>query len=324
VLNPSSESSLAQQWAKKYLRNLQERDSASLQSSSSTRRGTRERAADRLLDSLREVSLRAWTQTETLLAGEVKRHQIQRGLVNPWEISQDAFQIYEKALEICLKPSGLSSIPAILAPDIAKVRRKYTAQDPRVMAFVSMQFHFTGFLLQGQLSPFEQTLLGNCFKIIDDHLYMPLHRAYAAAGRYSPESPSLRLVQQLLPQSGEIAEQVVNRVGEIYPRYKTYSGSLISSTVRTSSKRDVEMFQIYLWVCVLEQNLSSVQEELFPLCLMIYPKLKVHWELVRQMLHLLGKIASQQIEPDLFKVYTPYLYALQDMFSSENFPVSID
>jgi hypothetical protein len=84
------------------------------------------------------------------------------------------------------------------------------------------------------------------------------------------------------------------------------------------------MFQIYLWVCVLEQNLSSVQEELFPLCLMIYPKLKVHWELVRQMLHLLGKIASQQVEPDLFKVYAPYLYALQDMFSSENFPVSID
>jgi hypothetical protein len=246
VLNPSSESSLAQQWAKKYLRNLQERDSDSFQASSSTRRGTRERAADRLLDSLREVSLRAWTQTETLLTGEVKRHQIQRSLVNPWEISQDAFKIYEKALEICMQPSGLSSIPAILAPDIAKVRRKYTAQDPRVMAFVSMQFHFTGFLLQGQLSPFEQTLLGNCFKIIDDHLYMPLHRAYSAAGHYSPESPPLQLVQQLLPQSGEIAEQVVNRVAEIYPRYKTYTGSL---TLLWCVPPASEMWKCFRFIC---------------------------------------------------------------------------
>jgi hypothetical protein len=324
VLNPSPESSLAQQWAKKYLRNLQERDSASPQASSSTRKGIRERAADRLLDSLREISIRAWAQTEILLAGEAKRHQIQRNLINPWEISQDAFQIYEKALEICMQSSGLSSIPAMLAPDIAKVRRKYTAKDPRLMAYVSMQFHFTGFLLQGQLSPFEQTLLGNCFKIIDDHLYMPLHRAYAAAGGYSPDALPLRVVQKLLPYSGEMAVQIVERVAEIYPRYKTYSGSLTSSLVRVSSQRDVEMFQIYLWVCVLERDLSSIQEELFPLCLMIYPKLKVHWELVRQMLHLLTKVASKQLEPELFKVYVPYVSALQDMFSPDNFPVLID
>jgi hypothetical protein len=323
IPNPS-ESSLSQQWAKKYVRSLAESPADELQdnqpSSIHRRRSVRERAADRLLDSLREVSVRAWAQTEELLADEVKRHRLDRKLVNPWEISQDAFKIFEKALEICMQPSGLQSIPAMLGPDIGKVRKKYTSEDPRLMAFVSMQFHFTGFLLQGQLNPFEQSLLGNCFKIIDDHLYMPLHRAYEAAAQHPPNSLSLKLVQSLLPKSGETATQVVNRVAELYPTYATYSGLLSSPLVRTSSQRDVEMFQIYLWVSVLEQNFSIIQEELFPLCMMLYPKLKVHWELIRQMLHLLGKEASRDLEPTLFRLYSPYLYALQDMFSPNTFP----
>jgi hypothetical protein len=314
-----AESSLAQQWAKKYVRSLATQDSET-PVPTARRRSVRERAADRLLDSLRSVSIRAWAQTEELLSDEIQRHQIDRNLVNPWEISHDAFQIYEKALEICLQPSGLSSIPTMLGPDIAKVRKKYTAEDPRVMGFVSMQFHFTGFLLQGQLNSFEQSLLGNCFKIIDDHLYMPLHRAYEAAAQHSAESLSLKLVQQLLPQSGDTATQIVERVAQLYPNYQTYSGALSSPIIRVSSQRDAEMFQIYIWVCVLEQNFSSIQEELFPLCLMLYPKLKVHWELVRQMLHQLGKIASQQLEPTLFQIYTPYLYAFQDMFAPGIFP----
>jgi hypothetical protein len=328
IPNPS-ESSLAQQWAKKYVRSLAEPNTepqdtqAQTFTGASRRRSVRERAADRLLDSLREVSIRAWSQTEELLADEVKRHHLDRRLVNPWDISQDAFKIFEKALEICMQPTGLQSIPAMLGPDIGKVRRKYTSEDPRVMAFVSMQFHFTGFLLQGQLNPFEQTLLGNCFKIIDDHLYMPLHRAYEAAAQHPVNSLPLKLVQSLLPKSGETAAQVVDRVAELYPNYVTYSGPLASSMIRVSSQRDVEMFQIYLWVSVLEQNFSIIQEELFPLCLMLYPKLKVHWELVRQMLHLLGKEASRELDPALFRIYSPYLYALQDMFAPNTFPETI-
>lgn len=328
IPNPS-ESSLAQQWAKKYVRSLTEQpvETQDSQVHPSTsihrRRSVRERAADRLLDSLREISIRAWSQTEELLAEEIKRHQLDRRLVNPWEISQDAFKIFEKALEICMQPSGLQSIPAMLGPDIGKVRKKYTSEDPRVMAFVSMQFHFTGFLLQGQLNPFEQSLMGNCFKIIDDHLYMPLHRAYEAAAQHPANSLPLKLVQTLLPKSGETAAQVVDRVAELYANYVTYSGLLSSPMVRVSSQRDVEMFQIYLWVSVLEQNFSIIQEELFPLCLMLYPRLKVHWELVRQMLHLLGKAASRELDPTLFRLYSPYLYALQDMFSPTTFPEMI-
>jgi hypothetical protein len=36
-------------------------------------------------------------------------------------------------------------------------------------------------------------------------------------------------------------------------------------------------------------DIEVLQQELFPLCLMLYPTLNVSWELVRQMLHLMGR-----------------------------------
>ncbi|MGB8698121.1 MAG: hypothetical protein WCD18_01785 [Thermosynechococcaceae cyanobacterium] len=321
-MNTSKPSVLAQQWAKKYIKNLsQPFDTATEVNKEfpALKKGIRASAAEKLLDSLRQVSLKAWSQTESILADEIQRHQIDRRLVNPWEISQDTFHIYEKALDFYVQNVNYSRVPALIGPDIARIRKKYTKNDPRVIAFVSMQFHYTGFLLKGQLSPLEQALFENCFKVIDDHLYMPLHRAYEAAANLPSDAPNLIAVQHLLQYSGEIAEKIVERVLQIYPNFQTYSGKLSDSIVRISSHRDVEMFQIYLFVCVLEKSLAVVQEELFPLCVMLYPKLKVHWELVHQMLHLLGReLESRSIDLDT-STFMPYLHALKEMFSPEIF-----
>ncbi|KAM3100687.1 hypothetical protein ACKFKG_00385 [Phormidesmis sp. 146-35] len=84
------------------------------------------------------------------------------------------------------------------------------------------------------------------------------------------------------------------------------------------------MFQVYLWVCVLENNISAIQQELFPLCVMLYPRLKVRWELVRQLIHLLGAEVRSYLEPSQAKYYAPYYQALWSMFSPEIFPDSDD
>ncbi len=319
MMSPSPHSSLAQQWAKKYVRNLVSTDQS--RDGGAARRGLRGRAADKLLDSLRAVSLRAWAQTEEILGPEIQRHQIDRRLVNPWEISQDSFQIYEKALEFYASNTAYTQLPGWIGPDIKKVRQKYTETDPRIMAFVSMQFHYTGQLMMGQLSELERKVLGNCFKVIDDHLYMPLHRAYRAAAAYEFDSPTLLAVRSLMAESSDIAEVIVRKVTSMYPNYHSYSGSFESDVVRTSTLRDVEMFQTYLWVCVLEQNFSAIQDELFPLCVMIYPALKVHWELIMQMVHFLGQEIQGRLGADQLKLFVPYLMALREMFSSEVFDI---
>jgi hypothetical protein len=104
---------------------------------------------------------------------------------------------------------------------------------------------------------------------------------------------------------------------EIFPKYETMSGKLTDEVVRTSSIRDVEMFQVYLWVCALEGNISAIQKELFPLCVMLYPTLKVQWELVRQMLHLLRFEIQDHLTTEQANILMPYFQVLSSMFSSE-------
>jgi hypothetical protein len=318
-------SSLAQQWAKKYLENLSTPQTQMVEESkdpATTKKGVRAIAADRLLSSLQKVSLKAWSQTQTLLIDEINHHHIDRGLINGWEISQDTIYIYQKALELYTQHASYSQVPFLMGPDIARIRKKYTQNDPRVIGFVSMQFHYTSALLKNQLSPIEKTLLANCFQVIDDHLYMPLHRAYDAAANRPDNDPALIVVKRLIDCSGEISDRIVEQVAQMYPSYQTYSGVLSDPVVRISSRRDTEMFQIYLFVCLLEGSFSIVEEELFPLCIMLYPKLKVHWELVRQMLQCFGHEANAQLGDPLFAVLTPYLQSLRDMFSPEVFLIN--
>ncbi len=79
--------SLAQQWAKKYLQNLQvDEDEKQATDTVSLIEGVsqtgREKTAYKLMESLRSVSAKAWNKTEALLAAEVKRHNIKSNLIN--------------------------------------------------------------------------------------------------------------------------------------------------------------------------------------------------------------------------------------------------
>ena len=314
--------SLAQQWAKKYIGNLKVDTDKTEKIEIPNLSGIvspegRKRTAQKILDSLRSVSAKAWNKTEELLSRQMKQHGIDLNLINPWEIAGDSFNIYQKALDVYTqqttsRPLSLvrnlvdsenplykqaldvyteqvapSKLATVIGADIGRLRKKYTSDDPRVIGFVSMQFHYTSQMLIESLEPIEQSLISTYFKVIDDHLYMPLQRAYEAAANHNSNSVALSAVQKLLPISTQIAKRICQRVIELYPNYNSMSGRLSNPIVKTSSIRDVEMFQIYLWVCALEASCGAIQQELFPLCVMLYPRLKVQWEVVRQMLHLL-------------------------------------
>jgi hypothetical protein len=346
--------SLAQQWAKKYIGNLKVDSDRTekieiLNLSEIVSPEGRKRTAQKILESLRSVSARAWSKTEALLSTEVQKHGIDLNLINPWEIAGDSFNIYQKALDVYTqqttsKPLSLvmklveeenplykealevyteqvapSKLATVIGADIGKLRKKYTSHDPRVIGFVSMQFHYTSQMLLQGLEPIEQSLISIYFKVIDDHLYMPLQRAYEAAAKHDSDSVALSAVQKLLPISTQIAKRICERVIEVYPNYNSMSGRLSNPIVKTSTIRDVEMFQIYLWVCALETSCGAIQEELFPLCVMLYPRLKVQWELIRQMLHLLRQEIDISLTSKQAETLMPYFQVLWDMFSPEVF-----
>nr|WP_026732976.1 hypothetical protein [Fischerella sp. PCC 9605] len=345
---------LAQQWAKKYLQTIEfnslyedKQDHLNFKKIVSVE--GREKTAQKLMASLRTVSLQAWNKTETLLSEEVKRHRIDPKLINPWEITADAFGIYEQVLHLYTQQilkqklstqlelayqgelesekvqkmeadsSASTHLATVISTNVGTLRKKYTQTDPRVIGFVSMQFHYTSLGLLQTLSPLEQTALGGYLKVIDDHLYMPLQRAYEAAGEHDYNSPALAAVQKLLPISTQIANKICQKIIEIYPNYRSGSGLLREPRVQISSIRDVEMFQVYLWVCSLEGSINAIQQELFPLCVMLYPRLQVQWELIRCMLHLLEQEISQHLTTKEANTLTPYLQVLWHMFSPKVF-----
>lgn len=311
--------SLSEAWARKYVQKLADQDKALEVLSGSHATAA---AAQQLMHVLRSTSAQAWTKTEALLAQEIVRHQIDLSLIDPWEIAKDAHRIYEKALAAFAGQMLPARFAVMIAPELGKIRQKHSAIDPRVIGFISMQFHYTGQMLLGLLPSPQRLVLSDYFKVIDDHLYMPLQRAFRAAAEQDFNSPALQVVQQLLPLSSIIARAIVTRVTQMYPGYRCHTGLLKEPVVQISSLRDVEMFQVYLWVCVLENNISAIQQELFPLCVMLYPRLKVRWELVRQLIHFLGVEVRAIVEPEQAKFYIPYYQSLWAMFSPQVFPDS--
>ncbi|MEM7065968.1 MAG: hypothetical protein AAF572_22745 [Cyanobacteria bacterium P01_B01_bin.77] len=318
----TSPAQLAQLWAKRYVTSVETYDEAP----SDSRLETESRAAivEHLTSELRSASAGAWNLTEALLAQEVKRHRINASLIDPWSIAGDVHRVYAKALAAYARHIPPQQLSVKIAAGLGIIRKRYTSSDPRLIGFVSMQFHHCGQLLIESAPEDESDTLASYFKVIDDHLYMPLQRAYNAAAKYAYGDERLKVVQTLLPHSTEIATNVVDRVNQLYPNYQCYTERLDSSVVRVSSVRDTEMFQIYLWTCVLEQSLDSIQQELFPLCVMLYPTLKVNWELVRQMLNLLGQEFKWHVTQGQEQYYAPYHEALWEMFSPSVFPTVIE
>ncbi|BAZ11275.1 hypothetical protein NIES4071_31010 [Calothrix sp. NIES-4071] len=308
---------LAKMWAKKYVQRLDRTDNIHKSEN------LRENTANKLHNSLRQASIDAWSQTEKLIGREIARHEIDSTLVDPWRISQESFVIYNKAIESYAQQLPPENLARTIGGYLGKVRASYTATDARVIGFVSMQIHYTGQILLKQIPFSEQQVINSYFKVIDDFLYMPLQRAYEASAEHESSSPTLQVVQQLLPISTDIARSIAGRVILIYPRYHTHSGSLSDPVVKIASIRDVEMFQVYLWVCILEDSISSIQHELFPLCVMLYPALKVQWELVRTMIHLLRQEVGARLGEKQKTFFKPYFDILWEMFSPDIFPDSL-
>jgi hypothetical protein len=319
-LKPESSpvSHLAKMWAKKYVQRLDAQEDVD------ATKDTSKYIADKLHDSLRTASIDAWSHTEKLIGREIRRHGIDRKLIDPWQISQDAFAIFNKAIETYSQQEPPEQLARTIGRFIGEVRAHYTATDARVIGFVAMQMHYTGYMLLREVPQSERQRVYSYFKVVDDYLYMPLQRAYDASANHDFDSPIMRIVQQLLPLSSKIAQTICERVIQIYPNYRTHSGLIANPIVKIASMRDIEMFQVYLWVSILEDSIGAIQHELFPLCVMLYPALKVQWELVRQMIHLLGQEISIRLGEKQRSIFQPYFQILWEMFSPDIFPDSLD
>ena len=210
----------------------------------------------------------------------------------------------------------LEELVIALEPVLFHLRERLSsAADPRTFGFMTTQFHLSIKILLEKLSPCEQVLLTPYFKFVEEQVCIPWQRVCKAATQYNPNSPILQIVDQLLPATSEIAHLAYSRAAQVYSDHHSRRGNLREAEVMKSTIRDLEMFQVYLWLCSLEKNMAAVEEDLFPMCVMVFPSIGVTGELVKQMLRFLVNEIMARLEPTQTSVLFPYTQALQEMFS---------
>lgn len=190
-------------------------------------------------------------------------------------------------------------------------------KDQRAIGFMTTQFHFSTQLVLSRLTLPEQVLISPYFKFIEEQVCMPWQRVCNAAAKHHLSSPSFALVQQLLPASYDIALSVYRQAIHLYPNSRSLRGQLAEPGIMASTIRDLQMFQSYLWLCVLEGHMASVEKALLPLCQMVFPSVDVTWNLVKQVLQLLVDELMARVDSDQKRILLPSTQAMQQLFSEQ-------
>ncbi len=302
--------SLVALWAKKYVQSV-----ASPSSERTHEALLQQQVATKIIKSLPFAMARGLAHTEQMLTQELHHQGIHPNLIDGWQINEDCRTLFTIVSDALQQGKSADSLSATGSRIFKKIRRRYTQEDGRILGFVTLQIHMTSQFLTDHFTPQERACFAPYQKVVDDHLYMPIYEMLDAAAQQPTGSMPLRAVEALLPQVTTFAQHLVSHAQDCYPKHRVYSGLLLDEGVMRSSLRDAEMFQIYLCLCALQHSAQSICQELFPLCVMLYPRLNVSWELVRSMLEELDRVLESELDPEHYSVFVPHLDMFHEVFS---------
>ncbi len=257
-------------------------------------------------------------------------------------ITQFASQVYRKLLEVYQQQSGilvapltrqmnaftpkqdsllLWAIPDLvnLANEIEEMLLKYQEQhvmvnDWRTVGFLTTLFNFTNKLLINQLTSVEKVLLCPYFKFVEEQVAIPWQRVCAAATKHQQGSEAFSLVEQMFPMASEISSTVYCQLLQLFPEHSSRRGGLSHPEVAHSCLRDLDMFQGYLWLCVLEESSRPMQKELVPLCVMVMPSVGVEWKMIDQWKRLLSDEIESRVMPEHKPLLLHYTRSMEEEF----------
>jgi hypothetical protein len=258
-------------------------------------------------------------------------------------ITQLACQIYQKLLEVYQKQSGiivnpisrkrttegvaesftlsLSAIPSIeklanqLEPLFMKYQEQYiVAKDWRVLGFLTTMFNFINKLLINHLTPVEKILLCPYFKFVEEHIALPWQRVCAASAKHELGSAAFSLVEQMFPLTSEISSTVYCQLLQLFPTHCSLRGGLSQPSIAHSCIRDLDMFQAYLWLSILEESLRPIEQELVHLCVMVLPSVGVAWEMTDRGKKVLMNEIESNVQPQHKFLLLSYIQGLEEAF----------
>lgn len=277
----------------------------------------RARVVAQLIDILDVLATMAQHKAEALLGQEFYQEQSQGQFRKGRSFSRDICYLYQQALEAFAQYEHPSRLSVLVGRDIIQFRQLYSEINPIILGAFNLQFNYMGRMLLEWMPIKQRTVFFRYFKALEDFLHAPLGEVHALAADYNPQSKELQAVQQLLSMTTTIAHRVHQRVSFLNRGYRSLTGTLRNPMVWYSSIRDIELFQIYLCWCVLQNSVNPIQQELFPMCVLLYPKLHVNWKLIREMLSHLSRELEQYLSPENWFIFEPYVTILNELFSDQ-------
>lgn len=208
-----------------------------------------------------------------------------------------------------LEAYGIPSVEQ-LAADLEPILMEYQQQhmrseDWRTLGFLTTLLNFSNSLILQTLSAAEKTLVSSYLRFVEEQVAIPWQRVCIAAAPYSIDDPKVDIVEQALRNSSKIAEASYRYLVRRFPSSSSRRGPLSDPNIQHSCIRDMAMCQAYFWLAFLEDSAVSLEQELVPLCLMVFPAVEVSWELIdtwnqtlcQQILAYLQPRQAQQVRP---------------------------
>lgn len=237
-------------------------------------------------------------------------------------------QIYLKLLSVYQQPTfvapsqtskwemlEIEQLSKELKPVLVEYQEQHIASHNwRTLGFMTTLWKFSNKSLLRSLTPIEQIFITPYLKFVEEQLSIPWERVCVAAARHQLSSPAFILVEQMMSVVDEIAQAVYYRLTELFPSYYSHTGRLTEKDVTHSILRDLNMVQAYLWLCVLEENIAPVEQELVSLCVMVLPSIEVKWELIIECLQLLIDEINSCLTLEQISILQPYVSGMLDAF----------
>lgn len=198
-----------------------------------------------------------------------------------------------------------------------------SSQNLRAIGFLTTQIHLSRQRILSRLTVYERLWLSPYLQLTEELLCMPWQRVCAAASQHSDNSTAAKVVTKLLPETDAIATAVYQRALRTYPNHISRQGRIQSDAVQTSSIRDLSMFQTYIWLSLLEGNISVVENELLPLCLLVFPCSNVRWQFVQHGIQWLAEEIHLHLTSQETLMFSSYVKPIQRLFERSN-PEQVD
>ncbi|NEP63539.1 MAG: hypothetical protein F6K31_42690 [Symploca sp. SIO2G7] len=177
--------------------------------------------------------------------------------------------------------SEIGSLADHLETCFSEFKAQHSAsKDWLIQCFLTSQISITSASLLAVLDPVEQAMFKPYCDLLEEYVSIPWSRLCAAATQYNQASRQYQLVERLLENSSNISLTAYQKLSQQFSSYAINRGGLNDLKIKRSALRDFDMFQVYLWLCLLQGNLDVIENELVIFCDYVFKGMGIPWRMV--------------------------------------------